>query len=84
MNLRLVIFLDGFDVKAAVFERLNGLGGGYCTGYSCEIGDTMHQRRASYGVGRLLGGLAFCGVDDEMDFVVFDVVNNIRPSFGSL
>ena len=44
MNLCVVIFLDGFNVEAAVFERLYGLGGGYSAGYSCEIGDTMHQR----------------------------------------
>jgi len=44
MNLCLIVFLDGFDVEAAVFERLNGLGGGYCAGNGCEIGDTMHQR----------------------------------------
>ena len=44
MNLCLVIFLDGFDVEAAVFEGLDGLGGGYRTGNGCEIGDTMHQR----------------------------------------
>ena len=84
MNLCVVIFLDGFDVEAAVFERLDGLGGGYCAGNGCEIGDTMHQRRAPYGIRRLLGYLAFCGVDDELDFVVFDVVDNILPSFGSL
>ena len=44
MNLCVVIFLDGFDVEAAVFERLNGLGGDDCTSNGCEIGDTMHQR----------------------------------------
>ena len=38
MNLCVVIFLDGFDVEAAVFERLDGLGGGYRTGNGCEIG----------------------------------------------
>ena len=80
----MVIFLDGFDVEAAVFERLDGLGGGNCAGNGCEIGDTVHQRRSPDGVGCLLGGLAFRGVDDELDFVVFDVVDNIRPSFGSL
>ena len=84
MDLCVVIFLDGFDVEAAVFERLDGLGGGYSTGNSGEIGDTMHQRRAPYGIRRLLGYLAFCGVDDELDFVVFDVVYNIWPSFSSL
>ena len=46
----MVIFLDGFDVEAAVFERLNGLGGGYCAGNGGEIGDAMHQRRAPYGI----------------------------------
>ena len=84
MNLCVVIFLDGFDVKAAVFERLNGLGGGYSAGNGGEIGDTMHQRRAPDGIRRLLGCLAFRGIDDELDFVVFDVVDNIWPSFSSL
>jgi len=84
INLCVVIFLDGFDVEAAVFERFNGLGGGYRAGNGGEIGNTVHQRRAPDGVGCLLGYLALCGVDDELDFVVFDVVNNIRTSFGSL
>ena len=46
MNLCMVIFLDGFNVEAAVFERFDGLGGGYRAGNGCEIGDTMHQRRS--------------------------------------
>ena len=64
MNLCLVVFLDGFDVEAAFFEGIYGLGGGDGTGNGCEIGDTVHQRRAPYGIRRLLGSLAFCGVDD--------------------
>ena len=80
----MVVFLDGFDVEAAFFEGIYGLSGGYCTGNGCEIGDTMHQRRAPDGVGCLLGCLALRGVDDELDFVVFDVVDNIRTSFGGL
>ena len=84
MDLCVVVFLDGFDVEAAFFEGIYGLSGGYCAGNGCEIGDTMHQRRAPDGIRCLLGCLAFCGVDDELDFVVFDVVDNIRPSFGGL
>ena len=80
----MVVFLDGFDVEAAVSERLDGFCGGYGACNGCEVGDTMHQRRAPYGIRRFLCGLALRGVDDELDFVVFDVVNNVRPSFGSL
>ena len=83
-ELCMVVFLDGFDVEAAVFERLDGLGGGYCAGNGGEIGDTMHQRRAPYGIRGLLGCLAFRGVDDELDFVVLYVINNVWPSFDYL